>query len=196
MLKYLCFISHSMLLMILFQLFWLIRYKRFFLIICKNLKGHRLKNVVPQTQPFRIKYWFINNRFHGTGWEKNHYRWCIMTFCTEAWNKGTEHGLGGEKFTKTEKCVVPKISCEENAHKFSDTDSIVHWEFHPEGWTITAAHYTHIMEWLLIWRNWEGPALYWSKGWFLLHRNVPSHNAATVKHILATRKVAVLHTPP
>jgi hypothetical protein len=119
-----------------------------------------------------------------------------MAFCTEAWNKGTEHGLGGEKFTKIVKCVVPKISYEENAHKFSDTDSIVHWEFHPEGQTITAAHYTHIMEWLLIWRNWEGLALYWSKGWFLLHSHVPSHNAATVKHILAARKVAVLHNPP
>lgn len=51
------------------------------------------------------------------------------------------------------------------------------------------------MEWLLIWRKWEGSALYWSKGWFLLHSNVPSHNAATVKHILATRKVAVPHNP-
>jgi len=30
----------------------------------------------------------------------------------------------------------------------------------------------------------------------LLHSNVPSHNAATVKQILATRKADVLHHPP
>jgi len=119
-----------------------------------------------------------------------------MAFCIESWNKGTEHGLGGKKFTKTEKSVFPKISHEEYAHQFSETDSIVHWEFHPEGQTITTAHYRHIMEWLLRWMNWERPALYCSKGWFLLHSNVPSHNAVTVKQILDTSKFSVLHHPP
>jgi len=57
--------------------------------------------------------------------------------------------LGGEKFTKTEKFVFLKISREENVHQFSDTDIIVHREFHPEGQTITTAHYRYIMEWLL-----------------------------------------------
>jgi hypothetical protein len=57
---------------------------------------------------------------------KNHYRCRIKAVCIESCNKGPEQGLGGEKFTKTEKFVFPKISCEENAHQFSDTDSTVH----------------------------------------------------------------------
>jgi hypothetical protein len=34
-----------------------------------------------------------------------------------------------------------------------------------------------------------------SKGQFVLHGNAPSHNAATMKQVLANRKVAVLHHP-
>ena len=39
-------------------------------------------------------------------------------------------------------------------------------------------------------------AKFQSSEWFLLHDNVPSHNAAVVKRFLTNRNVAVLHHPP
>jgi len=53
--KYLCFISHTMLLISLFQIFWFIRYKRFFLTTCKYLRGQKLKKILYcRLNPFEL----------------------------------------------------------------------------------------------------------------------------------------------
>ena len=79
---------------------------------------------------------------------------------------------------------------------FFEWQGVIHKEFVPEGETINAVYYKGVMERLLnrVRRVRSGKCE--SGDWFLLHNNVPSHNATIVKQFLAQWKVTVLDHPP
>ena len=68
---------------------------------------------------------------------------------------------------------------------FFEWQGVIHKEFVPEGETINAVYYKGVMERLLnrVRRVRSGKCE--SGDWFLLHNNVPSHNATIVKQFLA-----------
>ena len=78
---------------------------------------------------------------------------------------------------------------------FSDAEGVIHREFVPEGQRVNAEFYVGVLDRLLKRIRQVRTAKFQSSEWFLLHDNVPSHNA-TVKKFLANRNVAVLHHPP
>jgi len=79
---------------------------------------------------------------------------------------------------------------------FFDWQGVIHKEFVPEGETVNAVYYKRVMERLLNRIRRVRPGMFESGDWFLLHDNVPSHNATIVKQFLTQRKVTVLDHPP
>ena len=79
---------------------------------------------------------------------------------------------------------------------FFDWQGVIHKEFVPEGENINAVYYKGIMERLLNRIRRVRPGMCESGEWFLLHDNVPSHNATIVKQFLVQRKVTVFDHPP
>jgi len=79
---------------------------------------------------------------------------------------------------------------------FCDWQSVIHKEFVQEGETINAVYYNGVMKKLLNKIRRVRPGMCESGDWFLLHDNVPSHDATIVKQFLAQRKVIVLDHPP
>ena len=78
---------------------------------------------------------------------------------------------------------------------FFDAEGLIHREFVPEWQKVNAEFYVGVLDRLLKRIRRVITAKFQSNEWFLLHDNVPSHNAAIVK-FLANRNVAVLHHPP
>jgi len=56
----------------------------------------------------------------------------------------------------------------------------MHKEFVPKGKTVNAEFYKGVMHRLLKCIHWVHPAAFCSRDSFLLHNNVPAHNAASV----------------
>jgi len=79
---------------------------------------------------------------------------------------------------------------------FFNAEGVYHWEFVPEWEKVNAKFYVGVLVRLLKRIRRVRTAKFQSSVWFLLHNNVPSHNAAIVKKFLAHRNVAVLHHPP
>jgi len=63
---------------------------------------------------------------------------------------------------------------------FFDSQGIVHEEFIPEGKTVNVEFYKGVMDRLLKRIHWVHPAAFCSWDFFLLHDNVPTHQAASV----------------
>jgi hypothetical protein len=61
-----------------------------------------------------------------------------------------------------------------------DSQGIVHKKFIPEGTTVNAEFYKGVMYHLLKGIQWVCPAAFSSRGFLLLHDNVPAHIAASV----------------
>jgi len=68
--------------------------------------------------------------------------------------------------------------------------------FVPEGETINAVYYKGVIERFLNRIRRVRPGVCKSGDWFLLHDNVPSHNATIVKQFFVQRKVTVPDHPP
>ena len=79
---------------------------------------------------------------------------------------------------------------------FFDAEGVIHREFVPGGQKVNAEFYAGVLDRLLKRIRRVRTAKSQSNERFLLHDNVPSHNAAIVKKFLANRNVAVLHQPP
>ena len=79
---------------------------------------------------------------------------------------------------------------------FYDSKGISHYEFVPQGQTVTGRFYLSVLEhvWKRIrsvWPEYSSPG-----SWFLLHDNVPVHRVFAVQEFLARKQVCVLHHPP
>jgi len=79
---------------------------------------------------------------------------------------------------------------------FFDAEGVIYREFVPEGQKVNAEFYIGVLDRLLKRIRRVRTAKFQSNERFLLHNNVPTHNAAIVKKFLANRIVAVLHHPP
>jgi histone-lysine N-methyltransferase SETMAR len=72
----------------------------------------------------------------------------------------------------------------------------VHKEFVLQGKTVNAEFYKGVMDRLLKCIQWVCPAAFCSRGFFLLHDNVPAHKAASVCQFLNQKNVTTLYHPP
>ena len=117
--------------------------------------------------------------------------WCFPTI--RALNVNPLHG--SEKPT-AEKMRFQKSRVKTVLVIFFDWQGVIHKEFVPEGETVNAVYYKRVMERLLNRIRRVRPGMFESGDWFLLHDNVPSHNATIVKQFLTQRKVTVLDHPP
>ena len=71
----------------------------------------------------------------------------------------------------------------------------MHKEFVPEGKTVNAEFYKGAMDHLLKCIHWVHPGAFCSWDCFLLHNNVPAHNAASVCQFLTQKNVTNLYPP-
>jgi len=76
---------------------------------------------------------------------------------------------------------------------FFDSQGLVHKEFISEGKTVNAEFYKGVMDCLLKCIHWVCPAVFCSQDFFLLHNNVPAHNAASVCQFLTQKNVTTLY---
>jgi len=79
---------------------------------------------------------------------------------------------------------------------FFHWQGVIHKEFVQGGETINVVYYKGVLERFRNRIRRVRPGMCESGNWFLLHDNVPSHNATIVKQFLAQRKVTVLDHPP
>ncbi|GBO02352.1 hypothetical protein AVEN_108878-1 [Araneus ventricosus] len=79
---------------------------------------------------------------------------------------------------------------------FFDYDSVIHYEFIPEGQTVTKELYLEILKRLRDAIRRKRPEKWATNDWFLLHDNAPPHRALFVKKYLARHSVTTLEHPP
>ena len=79
---------------------------------------------------------------------------------------------------------------------YYDSKGIIHYGFVPEGQTVIGSFYLSVLEHL--WKRIRSVRPKYSSpgSWFLLHDNVPVHQAFAVQEFLARKQVCVLHHPP
>jgi hypothetical protein len=75
---------------------------------------------------------------------------------------------------------------EDNAHHFLEIKDVVHFEFIPQGQTVSQAYYVEMLKRLRETVRRERPEL-WSNDWILHHDNAPAHKALCVKQLLAKK---------
>ncbi|GBL84997.1 Mariner Mos1 transposase [Araneus ventricosus] len=79
---------------------------------------------------------------------------------------------------------------------FFDYDSVIHYEFIPEGQTVNKELYLGIFKRLRDAIRRKRPEKWAANDWFLLHGNAPPHRALIVKKYLARHSVTTLEHPP
>jgi len=75
---------------------------------------------------------------------------------------------------------------------FFGSEGVIHQEFVPEGQKVNAEFYVVVLDRLLKRIQQVRMAKLQSSEWFLLHDNVPSHNAASVKKFLVNILICLL----
>ncbi|GBO18478.1 hypothetical protein AVEN_231257-1 [Araneus ventricosus] len=79
---------------------------------------------------------------------------------------------------------------------FFDDDSVIHYEFIPEGQTVNKELYLEILKRLRDAIRRKRPEKWATNDWFLLHDNAPPHRALIVKKYLTRHSVTNLEHPP
>ena len=75
---------------------------------------------------------------------------------------------------------------------FLNVRGIIHSEFLPQGQTINQQVYKEILRLLLRSRREKRRELWQDKSWLLHHDNAPTHNALSIRQLLAEKNIAVL----
>jgi len=119
--------------------------------------------------------------------------WCFRydptTKCHSAdWNSPASPK--GKKVCLQKSKVKKMLVC------FYDSKGIIHHEFVPEGQTVTGSFYLSVLERLWKRIHCVQPEYSAPGSWFLLHDNVPVHQAVAVQEFLARKQVCVLHHRP
>ncbi|GBN31099.1 hypothetical protein AVEN_48528-1 [Araneus ventricosus] len=78
---------------------------------------------------------------------------------------------------------------------FFDYDSVIHYEFIPEGQTVNKELYMEILKRLRDAIRRKLPEKGATNDWFLLHDNAPPHRALIVKKYLARHSITTLEHP-
>ena len=81
---------------------------------------------------------------------------------------------------------------------FYDSKGIIHYEFVPEGQTVTGSFYLSVLERLRKRIRHVRPEYSAPGSWFLLHDNAPVHRAVAVQEFLAQKQVpcSIIHPTP
>jgi len=72
---------------------------------------------------------------------------------------------------------------------------IVHYEFVPNGQTVSQAYYLEVLERLREEVRWKRPELFANNSWILHHNNAPAHTALSAREFLTTKQITVLEHP-
>ena len=104
--------------------------------------------------------------------------WC---FAYDPTTKRQSAACVGETSPRPKKLRVQKSRVKAMLVIFFDWQGVIHKEFVPEGETINAVYYKGVMERLLNRIRRVRPGMCESGDWFLLHDNVPAHNATIIK---------------
>jgi hypothetical protein len=78
---------------------------------------------------------------------------------------------------------------------FFDTKSIVHFEFIPQGQTVSRAYHVEILKRLREAVHRKSPEL-WPNVWILHYDNAPAHKAPSVKQFVAQKSITKMEHPP
>lgn len=116
--------------------------------------------------------------------------WCFMY---DPETKRQSASWLGPKSPKPQKVRMQKSKVKTMLIAFFDARGLIHFEFVPEGQTVTGKFYVQVMDRLIKRMRRVRPE---RDEWFLLHDNAPAHSSAVVAQLLAKRQVAVLPHPP
>jgi histone-lysine N-methyltransferase SETMAR len=121
----------------------------------------------------------------------------------ETWVYGYDVGMKVQSSQWVSKTSPrPKKACQVHSHikvmlkVYFDSESVVHYEFLPQGRTVNKEYYLEVIQRLREAVRKKRPDAWQENRWMLQHDNAPSHSSFLARDFLAKHMTTVLPQPP